>query len=1058
MVRLKKAIAFLVTSAMLVSYVPATVMAAGWEKSGDSWVYVLSNGEHATGWKQISKKWYYFDEEGLMVTGIVNIDGSDYFFDANGVMKTGWQKDGSSYRYFSKSGSAVVKDWVKVSGVWYYLDADGIMVTGIQEIDGKLYYFKSSGALGSGWQQNADKSSYFYFTTSGAVKGWKQISKVWYYFDSSTYLMATGPTKIDGRLYLFASSGAMQKSGWKKDAEGNDYYLSSSGAAVNNEWKKSGSKWYYLGEDCIMVKGLKVIGSDTYYFDDTGAMVTNKDIDGRHFGADGKMTVDSNNPSVTSQIWYLSSKPNGVYNFAKKLNLDITVTPSVKMYFTVSKGSSVLYTSPVTSKDNSLSMYFSSEQNAPMTGDYITPGSYTFSVYTEGGNKFFSAVATVTQDGTPEPEPGSGNEPIEDEGISIWWYLDDESAYNGDTVYNKKSFEFTGYLDKDAKIYYVISKDGTQIYKSATYTTEKETVEATMSSENLSATLFDSDGYLLSGKYTVAIYKSNKTLLGQSTVEIIRGVEPIYNDDIKILDKENVMEVYFDEYESTFYRDDTNIILNGGMWRTYTNGLYAAIYYCPDEVLDTSKTPVKSMTVKKYTTHTDDYESDTCYTYVFNFDKTDYEPGVYYICVATSKSKVGSPLFTAKCTVKDNTSPYNFDPSEYSTPGDKLSVMSWNEEFMRYMAQYSDVDAYYTMVESTGGAYRVALDMMLASGDNCPDVFMLEADYIDKFMNNNAVMPISELGIKDSELSQMFQYTKDIGSSSSGVLKALTYTAYPSGVFYNRKVTQKYLGVSSPDDVAPYFSSWSNFTKAAQTINNKSDGKVKIIASMQDVSRPYLAGRSKGWIVNGKANVDPVAEDYLNFAKNLFDSDLTWNASQWSDTAWCDGSINGTVASYFGPMWLGRYSLGISDEDGASVKDTWGFVKAPTASYWGGTWVAVSKYTTRKAEAAQLLRDICIDTDNLTTMAAKGDFVNNKAVMNSCKTSSDWTFGFLGGQNPVSTMIEIANDIKPVTDGDYLASSCFIDISCRYTEGEIATVADAKSQFVAMLKELGLTN
>ena len=43
---------------------------------------------------------------------------------------------------------------------------------------------------------------------------------------------------------------------------------------VSNVWYQYKGKWYYLGSDGAMVKGLQAIGGEWYYLDEDGAMAT----------------------------------------------------------------------------------------------------------------------------------------------------------------------------------------------------------------------------------------------------------------------------------------------------------------------------------------------------------------------------------------------------------------------------------------------------------------------------------------------------------------------------------------------------------------------------------------------------------------------------------------------------------------------------------------------------------------------------------------------------------------------------------------------------------------
>jgi len=239
-----------------------------------------------SGWKKVSGKWYYYDKNGRKVTGFQKIDGKLYSFNKKGVMLYGWQKstDGKWY-YFGKDGSASVSKWIKPDGHWYYLDQDGIMVTGIAEIDGEFYKFKSSGVLTTGWSKNAD-GSWYYFTVNGAAKGWKTIGGVKYYFDEETALMATGWQEIDAYTYVFEDSGAMKKSCWVEDEEGNVYYLTENGTIKVSGWATIGGEKYFFNENGIKVTGFQTIDDELYCFAASGAMKKScwvTDIEGNYY-------------------------------------------------------------------------------------------------------------------------------------------------------------------------------------------------------------------------------------------------------------------------------------------------------------------------------------------------------------------------------------------------------------------------------------------------------------------------------------------------------------------------------------------------------------------------------------------------------------------------------------------------------------------------------------------------------------------------------------------------------------------------------------------------------
>ena len=84
------------------------VLAAGWTKSGDSWVYYDNNGSLYKGWIRTTDGYYYLD----LTTG---------------KMTLGWKQINNKWYYFKSNGLMVSNTWITVDGKFYYLLDDGTM-------------------------------------------------------------------------------------------------------------------------------------------------------------------------------------------------------------------------------------------------------------------------------------------------------------------------------------------------------------------------------------------------------------------------------------------------------------------------------------------------------------------------------------------------------------------------------------------------------------------------------------------------------------------------------------------------------------------------------------------------------------------------------------------------------------------------------------------------------------------------------------------------------------------------------------------------------------------
>ena len=401
--------------------------------------------------------------------------------------------------------------------------------------------------------------------------------------------------------------------------------------------------------------------------------------------------------------------------------------------------------------------------------------------------------------------------------------------------------------------------------------------------------------------------------------------------------------------------------------------------------------------------------------------------------------------------------PYYFelaiiDPADED---DEVVVYGFNDEVKNLINTYSDITVRYE--QQSSDTMQQVLDNVLASGEDAPDLFACDADYARKYLNSDNTLPINDLGIAYMELANMYNYTLQYACDDDNIIKGLAWQACPCGVFYNRTVAQNTLGVSEPEDVAPYFESWGAFLQTARTVH--AAGYV-VVSSQADIDRSMLNSRTQGWIVNGDLYIDPVVEDYFDLQRSLYDEGLTHYTSEWSQE-WIDDMSNETVLSYWGPMWLAKFSMALDPSVNDMVNPTsgdWGIVAPPGDSYWGGTWLMASKYCNSKASVAQIMRDICINTVSLQDMANNGEFVNNISIMDTLGHDDAFCLEWLGGQNPIPVLLDVAVnvDCSIITMNDGAINDYFFNALNSYIVGDISSVAEAEASFYNAVQAAGI--
>ena len=378
-----------------------------------------------------------------------------------------------------------------------------------------------------------------------------------------------------------------------------------------------------------------------------------------------------------------------------------------------------------------------------------------------------------------------------------------------------------------------------------------------------------------------------------------------------------------------------------------------------------------------------------------------------------------------------------------------VTIYSWTNSFTNLLSEYTDVD--YEIETIDINTYWTRLDMALASGENAPDLFVCGGNDAARYIHSGNTMPINSLGIDYDELADMYEYTLMFAADDDNVVKALTWEACPCAVIYNRDVAEDVLGASEPEDVAPYFEDWDAFNETAALVYEESEGSVYVVSGTDDLFRAFSSSRTSAWVVDSSLNVDPVMNDFLDFALGLDDNDYVAGTTQLNGD-WFKNMSNDSVLSYWGPMWL-LNMIKIQDQYGH-----WGVVKGPADFSWGENWIMASSSCDMPASAGQIMRDLCLNATNSEDMASDGMFVNRMSIMEDIAESDDYTLSFLNDQNPYGIFDEIAGgiDATDITANEQAFNDEFLNVVALYIDGELSSTDEAEAEFESRVTELEL--
>ena len=381
-----------------------------------------------------------------------------------------------------------------------------------------------------------------------------------------------------------------------------------------------------------------------------------------------------------------------------------------------------------------------------------------------------------------------------------------------------------------------------------------------------------------------------------------------------------------------------------------------------------------------------------------------------------------------------------------SDDGKVLNIYIWNDEFMNrvkdYMPGYTDngdgtgkigdVTVKWTMNENEGNNYQDKLDAALdaqdsAAADDKVDLFLIEADYALKYVNQDASVDVKDLGLTDDDLSQMYQYTKDIATDDSGALKAVSWQATPGLFAYRRSIAKDVLGTDDPDKVQEALSDWDKFNAVAEQANAKG---YKMLSGYDDSYRVFSNNVAGPWVQDDKIVVDPAIDQWIEQTKEYTDKGYNNKTSLWAPEWASDQGPSGKVFGFFYSTWGINFTLlensletavkdGGKEEVGNGVYGDYAACPGPAAYYWGGTWLCGANGTDNKTLVADVMKALCCNGEIMTKITQDTqDYTNNIEAMEAI-ANSDFQSAFLGGQNHIKLFAEAAKKIDMSNTSPY---------------------------------------
>ncbi len=410
---------------------------------------------------------------------------------------------------------------------------------------------------------------------------------------------------------------------------------------------------------------------------------------------------------------------------------------------------------------------------------------------------------------------------------------------------------------------------------------------------------------------------------------------------------------------------------------------------------------------------------------------------------------------------------------------DKLTVLCWNTDDIDPMIKTFCAQTGHTADEFNvksfgcgGGEAAENYDNYLADAANDADIMFVEADWALKYINDDSAetgtKPLSDIGFSDADYGDLYGYTVEIGKSTSGVQKGLSWQAAAGGFCYRTDLAETYLGVKTPEEMQELVKDWDTFVATAAKVSEASGGQTALTTTAAGAWQVFSAGRSNPWVsADNKLQLDDSAKGYIDLAKQMYDNGyVIKDLGQWNTDWYAAGQTDSTMGYFVSTWGFGDSILTqAAGGEGGATYGKWNVVVGPQAFYWGGTWATVANRCNNTDLAKEFISFFTTNTEGATAYANdKGEYVSNKVAMANVIPNYAG-LGVLGGQNHFEVLNVVADQIDMaggITPYDATIKTAFNDAVTAYCQGTYADVDATINGFVdavaGKLPDLDYTN
>ncbi len=394
-----------------------------------------------------------------------------------------------------------------------------------------------------------------------------------------------------------------------------------------------------------------------------------------------------------------------------------------------------------------------------------------------------------------------------------------------------------------------------------------------------------------------------------------------------------------------------------------------------------------------------------------------------------------------------------------SVPDTKLSILCWNTDdidpMIKTFCANTDHTAEEFAVKCFGYGGDVAAenyDNYLSDPYNDVDIMLVEAGWAHKYFNDDSAetgtMPLSNIGFSEQDYDVLYNYTVELGKSTSGVQKGLAWQSAVGGFCYRTDLAKKYLGVKTTDEMQALVSDWDKFVKTAAQVREASGGRTAFTTTANGIWQAYTSVRKNPWIVDNKLVIDDATYDYISLVKQMYDNGyIIKNLGQWS-ADWYAAGRTDTTMGYFVPSWGFGDSIltQAAGGEGGATYGKWNVVVGPQPFYWDDELMTVANRCDNTDLAKEFISFFTTNSKGAKMYFAsdykfyefKDYYLPANIEAANRKSARSPRLGVLGGQNHFEVLCKVAEQIDvsgSITPYDYELNAELQSAVLLYCEG-----------------------